>query len=193
MTDRYNNPKPVAVGLIPIEGPSPGFLGIVRANEPGVGGTALPGGFVDEMESFEMAVAREVWQECRLRTSWHDWEPVCSRITANNRVMLFLRLKRIVRADEVVFDGLPTCFEVRALTRITASTKLVFSIHQEEVAKELATPRMQRGGDLVIPRRRDGAGTFLFDMDEVMVNHPLEMARRDLVRALEATLLAKLR
>lgn len=193
MTKSYNNPLPVAVGLIPIEGPSPGFLGIVRANEPGAGGTALPGGYVDEGESFEMAVAREVWQECRLRTSWRDWEPVCSRITDSNRVMLFLRLKRILRAEEIMFDGLPTCFEVRQLTRITGSTSLVFSIHQEEVAKELATPRMQRAGDLLIPRRRDSAGTFLFDMDEVMAKHPLEMARRDLARALEATLLAKLR
>ncbi|MET8680217.1 NUDIX domain-containing protein [Streptomyces sp. NPDC004647] len=78
----YRNPLPVAVALLPVRGtpgngagagpasgPGPGIrtgTGLVvirRTIEPGRGGMALPGGFIDHGEDWRDAVAREFREE----------------------------------------------------------------------------------------------------------------------------------
>jgi ADP-ribose pyrophosphatase YjhB (NUDIX family) len=44
------------------------LLLLTRANEPGIGKLALPGGFLNYGELAEDAVAREVWEETELRS-----------------------------------------------------------------------------------------------------------------------------
>lgn len=56
----YRNPVPVAVVLCRIDG---GILTVRRANNPGAGQLALPGGFVDFGESWQQAASRELWEE----------------------------------------------------------------------------------------------------------------------------------
>lgn len=131
---KLQKPLPVVVALIPLTSRTgPALLGIVRGIEPGIGGLALPGGYVDEMESFEMACAREVQEECGITTSAPDWELVCSRISPNNRVLVFCRLKQGPwGAPAVVGDiDLPVSEEVRGLAAIYMESELVFSTHQE--------------------------------------------------------------
>ncbi|MGW4630611.1 NUDIX domain-containing protein, partial [Streptomyces rubiginosohelvolus] len=63
-TTAYRNPLPVAVALLPVDGPSAtGLVVITRTIEPRKGGAALPGGFIDHAEDWRTAVARELREE----------------------------------------------------------------------------------------------------------------------------------
>src|SRR5215813_3436542 len=56
----YINPLPVAVLLLPVDD---GLLLIRRNIEPQMGKLALPGGFINLGESWQMAAARELFEE----------------------------------------------------------------------------------------------------------------------------------
>ncbi len=141
-----NGPTPVAVGLIRLEGPGePTLLGVVRGIPPGIGGVALPGGYVDEHETIEEAAARESREECGMLTPDQEWFLVCSRITDQNRVLIFCRYAPQPRqpGEEVAVRG---CVpydtrEVRALVPITSTTELVFPTHQDVARLYLASQR----------------------------------------------------
>ncbi|MGW2594931.1 NUDIX domain-containing protein [Streptomyces sp. NPDC001515] len=63
-TTAYRNPLPVAVALLPVTGPDgTGLVVITRTVPPHIGGTALPGGFVDHGEDWKHAVVRELREE----------------------------------------------------------------------------------------------------------------------------------
>jgi ADP-ribose pyrophosphatase YjhB (NUDIX family) len=127
----YKNPIPVAVALIPYRTQSGDIelLGVIRGNAPGRGGVALPGGYVDNGEAIESAMAREVEEECGLTTQANEWQLVSSHITPENRVLVFGGLRRILSLNEIAFDR-PPCPEVLGLTSINMSTTLVFPSHQ---------------------------------------------------------------
>ncbi|MEU2796429.1 MULTISPECIES: NUDIX domain-containing protein [unclassified Streptomyces] len=72
-TTAYRNPLPVAVALLPIDGPSAtGLVVITRTIEPQKGGVALPGGFVDHAEDWRTAVARELHEETGIEATARD-------------------------------------------------------------------------------------------------------------------------
>lgn len=56
----YINPIPVALCLLPVDG---GLLVIRRAIPPAVGQLALPGGYIDFGETWQLAAARELLEE----------------------------------------------------------------------------------------------------------------------------------
>jgi ADP-ribose pyrophosphatase YjhB (NUDIX family) len=98
----YKNPTPVAVLLVPvveqknilIDGEYQSLdvtslLYIIRGIEPKKGMLAMPGGFVDEKESIEMAALRELEEEVGLVVKERDIRLYKSEITPGNQVLVF--------------------------------------------------------------------------------------------------------
>jgi len=88
----WANPIPVGVGLIPVlVGARTGLLVIRRAIPPGVGKLALVGGFVEEHESWQQGLAREIREEANVTVDAARIEPMwfVSSDPKPNRVLLF--------------------------------------------------------------------------------------------------------
>lgn len=87
----YKNPIPVAVALVPVDagGGQLRLLIVMRNIEPHKGEFALPGGYIDEGESAEVAAARELKQETGLDIPASEFRPFLTRITPNNRLLVF--------------------------------------------------------------------------------------------------------
>src|SRR5687767_13957110 len=62
----WDNPKPVAVTLIPKDG---GIVLIKRKNNPGQGKWALPGGFIEGYERPHEGASREAGEETHINAS----------------------------------------------------------------------------------------------------------------------------
>lgn len=134
----YENPVPVAVALIPLlcSDGKPAFLGVVRANEPGRGGLALPGGYVDKGERAETATSREVLEETGLIIDEAHWQLLGTHITPANRLLVFSVSK--LAFPESVLPSLAVNSEVSGFCRLTTDnlSQVVFPLHAL-VLKEL--------------------------------------------------------
>lgn len=134
----YRNPVPVAVALVPvlrIDG-TRGLLGIQRGNGVGAGGLAFPGGYVDENESAETAAARELEEETGLLIPATAWQLFASRVTPQNRLLLFTR--SFTRIPEQAVMALTPTDEARGFAVLGMASELVFPTHQEIMRQELA-------------------------------------------------------
>ena len=65
----YQNPLPVVVVLVPVEG---GIVGIRRNIEPQKGTVTLPGGFIDMGESWQEGGSRELLEETGIEIAAAD-------------------------------------------------------------------------------------------------------------------------
>lgn len=142
----YKNPTPVAVCLIPllVENVGIRLLGLTRAIEPGLGKVALPGGYVDEGESAEMAAAREAQEETGgvLVTSPQLWRPMMTRTNESNRLLIFCVLSTVL-PSETLFTLKPNP-EVRGFCWLNPDhCQLGFSLHQ--AAQDEFYARLSRG------------------------------------------------
>ncbi len=133
MTIIYKNPTPVAVCVLRIAEPGQPvkLLAVKRGIEPCKGGLALPGGYVDEGESAEMAAARELLEEANLNVPVGAWHPVATRVTPDNKLLVFLLADVTLRpsALEVFVPNR----EVQALALVDETDDLAFSIHDQFV------------------------------------------------------------
>jgi ADP-ribose pyrophosphatase YjhB (NUDIX family) len=126
---QYNNPTPVAVALLPVyRVGTRGLIAVRRGIEPQIGGIALPGGYVDEMETAEMAVSREVMEEVGILIPTNEWRPVATGITPQNRLIIFLITNRLVDSD-LITDFIPNR-EVLELLVVDKTSTLAFDTHQ---------------------------------------------------------------
>ncbi len=88
----WSNPIPVCVALVPVRrGDEVGLLALRRGIEPRLGLLALPGGFLEDHESWQGGAARELREEVdvvidpkSLRPFWY-----ASSAPRPNRVLLF--------------------------------------------------------------------------------------------------------
>ncbi|NCP98082.1 NUDIX domain-containing protein [archaeon] len=98
----YKNPTPVTVALIPVDTISGiKLLSIVRNINPQRGGVGLPGGFVDYLETFEQAAARETLEETGLHLNADYFTLMASRITPQNNTLVFCNYNEIVMGKDI--------------------------------------------------------------------------------------------
>ncbi|MEU3558093.1 NUDIX domain-containing protein [Streptomyces fragilis] len=126
-TVAYRNPLPVAVALQPVrDAEGTGLLVIVRAIEPALGGTALPGGFVDHQEDWRRAVVRELHEETGLVADADDVRPADVLSSPHGHLLVFGLLPELRAASLPPF--VPTAETTdRALLREPAD--LAFPLH----------------------------------------------------------------
>ncbi|MDF6022364.1 NUDIX domain-containing protein [Streptomyces sp. JH34] len=86
----YRNPLPVAVALLPVtEAQGTGLVVITRTIPPHRGGTALPGGYIDETEDWRHAVVRELREETGIRAHGADVRLADALSSPDGHLLLF--------------------------------------------------------------------------------------------------------
>jgi ADP-ribose pyrophosphatase YjhB (NUDIX family) len=126
----WNNPIPVAVCLVPVVDRGRRYLlGMIRATAPGLDGLAYPGGYTEEMEDAPVSASRELKEETTLELPPEVWRPRYTRITPNNRLLIYLVSTVEITGD--VVRALPPTREASGYRLIQADTDLVFPLHQQ--------------------------------------------------------------
>ncbi|MFB0620999.1 NUDIX domain-containing protein [Streptomyces sp. AGS-58] len=130
-TVAYRNPLPVAVALQPVyDTKGTALVVITRTVAPARGGTALPGGYIDDGEDWKQAVVRELREETCIDAAARDVRLVDAMSSSDGHLLLFGAL------PERPADGLPpfaptTETDGRHLLRRPA--KLAFPLHTAAV------------------------------------------------------------
>ena len=89
------NPLPVALVMMPIIGTDgrTGLLTVRRGIEPQLGRIGLPGGFIEEGESWQEAAVRELWEETGLRADVAEVELADVLSAPASVILIFGRVK----------------------------------------------------------------------------------------------------
>jgi ADP-ribose pyrophosphatase YjhB (NUDIX family) len=140
----YRNPTPVACMLYPVIMPddSIAFLIIQRGIEPAKGGWALPGGFVDDGETFEEAACRELLEETGLRAWPHLVEISHSRNTKRGQVLVFC-LHTVPVHYQYVHETFQTCEETTDYRLVGRETELCWYTHTEALMLAVVAQRVE--------------------------------------------------
>ena len=130
MSSSYNNPLPVVVGMVRVlVGDDMRLLAVRRGIDPKKGELALPGGYIDPYECAEDAVARELREETGLDLPAPFWRPVATRVTQDNRLLMFMLCSQAVTPQAL--EGFVANSEVEALVPVCSCAKLGFPLHEE--------------------------------------------------------------
>jgi ADP-ribose pyrophosphatase YjhB (NUDIX family) len=117
----------VAVALQPVrDHAGTGLVVIVRAIEPALGGTALPGGFIDHDEDWRLAVVRELREETAIEADPDDLRPADVLSSPNGHLLVFGLLPERPAASLPPF--VPTD-ETSARTLLREPVDLAFPLH----------------------------------------------------------------
>lgn len=130
--EKFHNPIPVAVGLVPvIKDGKTYLLGVRRNIEPQKGHIALPGGF-QEIEDIKLTLVREIKEECDFDVMVDDnIDPlVYSSEPIPNRLLVFFTTKPY-SFNRVNWDFKNE--ETQELCLISEDTKLAFPLHEKAV------------------------------------------------------------
>ncbi|MEU6406460.1 NUDIX domain-containing protein [Streptomyces sp. NPDC046985] len=89
-TTAYRNPLPVAVALQPVyDTRGAALIVITRTVAPARGGTALPGGYVDDREDWRHAVVRELGEETGIEAAARDVRLADAMSSPDGHLLLF--------------------------------------------------------------------------------------------------------
>ncbi|WP_406279227.1 NUDIX domain-containing protein [Streptomyces sp. NBC_00191] len=123
----YRNPLPVAVALLPAyDAHGTGLVVITRTIDPGRGGIALPGGYIDLGEDWQQAVVRELSEETGIEVPREDVRLADALSAADGHLLLFGLLPP--RAVESLPRPVPTA-ETTGWHVLHEPTQLTFPLH----------------------------------------------------------------
>lgn len=132
----YRNPLPVAVALLPVTGDDgtgddrTGLVVITRTIEPRLGGTALPGGFIDHDEDWKHAVVRELREETGIEADRDDVRLADALSDPDGHLLLFGLLP--ARPAAALPPSVPTD-ETSGYGVLRSPEALAFPLHTEAV------------------------------------------------------------
>ncbi len=98
--DSFLNPLPVSVVLLPVGG---GLLVVRRAIEPKKGWLALPGGYVNDGESWQQAGARELLEETGIVIAPDDIHEFRVKSAPDSTILIFGLAQEMDRNDLPAF------------------------------------------------------------------------------------------
>jgi ADP-ribose pyrophosphatase YjhB (NUDIX family) len=127
----YVNPTPVAVCLLPV---GDGLLCVRRAIPPAAGQLALPGGYIDRAETWQQAVARELFEETGLRIDAAEVEHFRTVSSDRGDGVLLVFGRARPRGPDIQSEFVPTA-ETSELVVIRGATELAFPLHTQAVAE----------------------------------------------------------
>ncbi len=119
----YRNPLPVSVVLLPVDG---GLLTVRRAIEPRRGQLALPGGFINHGEAWQVAGAREVFEETGIGIDPATIHDFSVRSAPDGTVLIFGLAAPLRGGDLATF--VPN-EETSEIVVIQQATPLAFPLH----------------------------------------------------------------
>ncbi|MGW1979838.1 NUDIX domain-containing protein [Streptomyces sp. NPDC001889] len=129
----YRNPLPVAVALQPTrDADGSGLVVITRTIEPRLGGTALPGGFIDSGESWQQAVVRELHEETGIEAPASDVRLADALSAPTGHLLLFGLLPE--RPATALPPSAPTA-ETSGWHLLRTPGELAFSLHTTAVRR----------------------------------------------------------
>ncbi|MFD5474273.1 NUDIX domain-containing protein [Streptomyces sp. NPDC127105] len=130
-TVAYRNPLPVAVALQPVyDTRGTALVVIIRAIAPARGGTALPGGYIDDHEDWRHAVVRELQEETGIEAAARDVRLADAMSSPDGHLLLFGLLPERPVEDLPRFTATEET-EDRHLLRTPA--ELAFPLHTRAV------------------------------------------------------------
>ncbi len=120
----YGNPLPAAALLVPY---GDGLLGVRRNIDPGKGGLAFPGGYVNRREPWRAAGARELHEELGIHVPPHSILQYDAGDATESNIILLFGITPALNGDLPPF--VPNA-EVRERVILREGDTLVFSTHQ---------------------------------------------------------------
>ncbi|TLS40321.1 NUDIX domain-containing protein [Streptomyces montanus] len=123
----YRNPLPVAVALQPVyDTRGTALVVITRTIAPARGGTALPGGFIDQREDWRHAVVRELKEETGIDAASRDVRLADAMSAPDGHLLLFGLLPERPAAD---LPPSATTDETEGWHLLRTATELAFPLH----------------------------------------------------------------
>jgi ADP-ribose pyrophosphatase YjhB (NUDIX family) len=133
----YRNPLPVGIVLLPV---GRGLVAVRRGIEPGLGKLALPGGYIGVGETWQQALARELFEETGIRIDPDGIREfrVLSTDAQGGLLLVFGLARRCPASDLPPF--VPTD-ETTERVLLTGPEDLAFPAHTQVVVEYFARRR----------------------------------------------------